>query len=359
MRAGPGTHGVSLSARDEPPIRGEVHTAGVEQMSGTTTWVHTAGGWQPHAPDHRGHGQVLWVRVAEPDQLADVAAGLGLDADVVRAAGTRGTASGRRATGAGSGHGRPHVEHLAGGGVYLSAPTVAFDETTADVLTGTVTCLVLDAVVLTAETGRAGVLAGVAERLIEPGASADRRSAGVLRALLSCLVASAADVEIALADQVQVLEEAVFSAERGAPVEQIYALKREVAEARRALVPLEVELPELASDSDDRGATDAWVRRRSTAVDRLDRRLAAHDGLLGDMLSAHLALVSVRQNDDVRRISAWAAIAAAPTLLASIYGMNFEHMPELVWPVGYPLALGVMLGLCLGLYRLFVRSGWL
>ena len=75
------------------------------------------------------------------------------------------------------------------------------------------------------------------------------------------------------------------------------------------------------------------------------------------MLSVHLSQVSVRQNEDVRKISSWAAIAAAPTLVASIYGMNFEHMPELTWTFGYPLAIAAMGAVCYSLYRLFRRSG--
>jgi magnesium transporter len=67
----------------------------------------------------------------------------------------------------------------------------------------------------------------------------------------------------------------------------------------------------------------------------------------------------VRQNEDVRKISSWAAIAAAPTLVASIYGMNFQHMPELDWTYGYPIALAAMAIICGSLYALFRRSGWL
>ena len=69
--------------------------------------------------------------------------------------------------------------------------------------------------------------------------------------------------------------------------------------------------------------------------------------------------VTVQQNDDVRRISAIVAILAVPTMLAGIYGMNFEHMPELGWSFGYPLVLAVMLTLCALLYRFFRRAGWL
>jgi magnesium transporter len=77
------------------------------------------------------------------------------------------------------------------------------------------------------------------------------------------------------------------------------------------------------------------------------------------VLQANLTEVSVRQNDDMRRISAWVAIWAIPTLLAGIYGMNFKHLPELEWAFGYPLVLVVMALICLALYRGFRRSGWL
>jgi magnesium transporter len=69
--------------------------------------------------------------------------------------------------------------------------------------------------------------------------------------------------------------------------------------------------------------------------------------------------VSVRQNEDVRRISAWAAIIAVPTLISGIYGMNFEEMPELSWTLGYPFAISVMALLCVGLYSYFRKVGWL
>ncbi|WP_024288583.1 magnesium and cobalt transport protein CorA [Cellulomonas sp. KRMCY2] len=320
----------------------------MEQLSGATTWLHSPAGWREAPPGARQAGEVIWVRATDRADFAELAPQLGLPVDVVRDAGTHGP-SGR--------HHRPHVEHLEGG-VFLTAPTIIFRDSTTDVLTGEVTCLVLDGVVLTAETGTAGILDLVAERLTEP-TTTDRLSAGVLSALLSALVMTASDVELALGEEVEELEKAVFSPGHTTPVERIYALKREIAEARRALVPLGTELPELVSDPDDHASADAWVRRLSTAVDRLDGRLDAHDDLLADMLSAHLALVSVRQNDDVRRISAWAAILAAPTLIASVYGMNFQNMPELGWPWAYPLVVGLMAAMCVALHRLFTRSGWL
>jgi magnesium transporter len=83
------------------------------------------------------------------------------------------------------------------------------------------------------------------------------------------------------------------------------------------------------------------------------------DDLLGSVLNANLAQVGVQQNSDMRRISAWVAIAAVPTAIAGIYGMNFDHMPELRWTLGYPMALLLMATICVGLYRGFKRSGWL
>jgi magnesium transporter len=91
-----------------------------------------------------------------------------------------------------------------------------------------------------------------------------------------------------------------------------------------------------------------------------------HDRMLTDVLSADLAQVSirqtrtaVRQNEDMRKISAWAAIALVPTAIAGIYGMNFENMPELQWEYGYFMVLGVIFTVCFTLHRLFRRNGWL
>jgi magnesium transporter len=92
---------------------------------------------------------------------------------------------------------------------------------------------------------------------------------------------------------------------------------------------------------------------------RAHEQLEGYRDLLTSVLSANLAQVTVRQNEDVRRISAIVAIVAVPTMIAGIYGMNFEHMPELGWTFGYPLVLAVMVAICFTLYRYFKRVGWL
>ncbi|HQQ77992.1 MAG TPA: CorA family divalent cation transporter, partial [Thermoanaerobaculia bacterium] len=92
---------------------------------------------------------------------------------------------------------------------------------------------------------------------------------------------------------------------------------------------------------------------------RVIEQLEGDRDLLTSILQSNLTQVSILQNEDMRKISSWAAIFAVPTMIAGIYGMNFQHMPELKSPWGYPFALGLMLVVCSGLYRAFKRSGWL
>ncbi len=179
------------------------------------------------------------------------------------------------------------------------------------------------------------------------------------------------DYERAIAsidDDVAEIEAQVFSTSGGDHAERIYKLKREVLEFRRAVVPLAAPLERLAAGSVQgippelapyfRDVHDHLLR----AADTID----AQDRLLTDVLQANVArvtvaqsAVAVRQNEDMRKISAWAAIALVPTAIAGIYGMNFENMPELTWEYGYFLVLGVIVTACLALHRLFRHNGWL
>lgn len=88
-------------------------------------------------------------------------------------------------------------------------------------------------------------------------------------------------------------------------------------------------------------------------------RINSYDELLTSLITAALARTGMQQNLDLRKISAWVAIASVPTMLAAVYGMNFEHMPELQWVWGYPAVLGVMATVCLSLYGTFRRNHWL
>jgi magnesium transporter len=186
-----------------------------------------------------------------------------------------------------------------------------------------------------------------------------------LAAVLPCVVDHAAEdygpVLAALNNAVEEVEGAVFSNAEPRPTERIYRLSRQLLEFRRAVAPLTEMLDRLAAGSTTAAGERLKQRYRERRAHLL-HLVELTDGLgnlLSNVLQANLTEVSVRQNDDMRRISAWVAIWAVPTLLAGIYGMNFRHLPELEWAFGYPLVLVVMALICVGLYRGFRRSGWL
>jgi magnesium transporter len=157
------------------------------------------------------------------------------------------------------------------------------------------------------------------------------------------------------------LEADVFSDRRADSTQRIYGLKREVLDLHKAVAPL-VEPVERLERSDFPVIRHELRPYFRDVRDHLIRYIHDIDGsreLLTSILAANLTQASVRQNEDVRKISAWAAIIAVPTLITGIYGMNFEHMPELGWRVGYPLAIAVMVLVCVLLYRNFKRAGWL
>jgi magnesium transporter len=185
--------------------------------------------------------------------------------------------------------------------------------------------------------------------------------AAVLPSVADHAVEGFGHVLAAINDAVEEVEEAVFTPGGPRPTERIYKLTRQVLELRRAMVPLTEMLDRLAGEAQT-PARDRLRRRFREQRARLQHLVEGADGLddlLSNMLQAYLTEVSVRQNDDMRKISAWVAIWAVPTLLAGIYGMNFRHMPELDWRFAYPVVLAVMVAICLGLYRGFRRSGWL
>jgi magnesium transporter len=153
----------------------------------------------------------------------------------------------------------------------------------------------------------------------------------------------------------------VFSPSSSNPSGRIYQLKRAVLDLHAALGPLVPAVEKLAAiehpliDEDMR----PYFRDVHDHLLRANGQVQGFRELLTSVLAANLTQASVRQNEDVRKISAWAAIIAVPTLITGIYGMNFEHMPELGWTLGYPLALFLMAAACLLLYRRFRRVGWL
>jgi magnesium transporter len=145
------------------------------------------------------------------------------------------------------------------------------------------------------------------------------------------------------------------------PTERIFKLEREVLEFQRAVSGLVPAVDRLARGHFDVVPEDLhpYFRDVFDHLVRVNGRIETFRELLGSALQANLTQVSVRQNEDMRKISAWVAILAVPTGVAGIYGMNFDHMPELHWRYGYPMVLSAILLICTYLYWRFRRAGWL
>ncbi len=180
-------------------------------------------------------------------------------------------------------------------------------------------------------------------------------------AILDKVVDDYAPVTDGIDDDIEEVETDVFDDDSPAPTARIYRLKREVIEFHRAVYPLLGPLEAL-----ERGAYQQvpeelrrFFRDVHDHARRADELVNSQRELLTSILEANLALVSVSQNEVVKKISAYAAVIAVPTFIASNYGMNFEHMPELGSPLGYPLALAVMAISVLVLVGFFRRIDWL
>ncbi len=183
----------------------------------------------------------------------------------------------------------------------------------------------------------------------------------VLYAVCDRVVDSYEAVAQALEIDVDEVEESVFAPSRSQDSRRIYILKRELAEVRRAVTPLREPMHRFATGSVPFVTQEAAPFFRDVAdhVLRVTEVVETLDTLLSTAFQAHLARISVQQNEDMRKISAWVAIAAVGTLVAGIYGMNFRDIPELQWRYGYLYALTLMGVASLILYRVFKKSGWL
>ena len=182
-----------------------------------------------------------------------------------------------------------------------------------------------------------------------------------LYAIVDRVVDGYAPALAGLENDVEEVETDVFSTSGESPVQRIYTLKREVLEFIRATSPLVDPVNRLAIGHYEQIHPEVRTYFRDVAdhLVRVHDQLEGTRDLLTSVLTANLTQVSVRQNEDVRKISAAVAIVAVPTMIAGIYGMNFEHMPELRWTYGYPLVVAAMTGICFALYRYFKRVGWL
>ena len=255
---------------------------------------------------------------------------------------------------------RAHIE-VRDDRVFAVFKVLGYVEETSDVETGQIAVWVGPSYVLSMRLGDPGQLARLRSALEQDPEQIALGPLAVLHGILDIVVDGYQGVVDELATDIGQVEERVFSPERTDDAAVIYKLKRENLEVRRAVDPLRP----LAASLLDHSYLDMPDDLRPFFHDlgehllRVSDLSAQHDILLGTVLEAARSRQAVQQNDDMRKISAWVAIAAVPTMIAGIYGMNFDNMPELHWEIGYYGVLALMGGSCLLLYRAFKRSGWL
>ncbi|MFL6097844.1 MAG: magnesium and cobalt transport protein CorA [Blastococcus sp.] len=218
-------------------------------------------------------------------------------------------------------------------------------------------------------------LSRVRRRLESEPALLAKGSEAVLYATLDAVVDGYSPVVAGLANDIDEIETEVFRGDPGVS-RRIYELSQEVLEFQRAAQPLTGILAAIMAGFDKYGVDEelrSYLRDVADHVTQVTERVEAFRLQLRDILTVNATLVAQRQNDEIRelteasiaqgeevkKISAWAAILFAPTLVGTVYGMNFDHMPELHWHLGYPLALGLMLLVSGVLYAVFKRRDWI
>ena len=255
---------------------------------------------------------------------------------------------------------RPKIENY-DGLTFFVIKTVFYNEERSEITTGELMCFVDKHFIVIVRHGEGSPLSTVRHDLEQKPDLLNLGPFSVLHAVVDRVIDEYTNIATELENDVINIETKVFGGQRKTYSQEIYFLKREVIEYRHAIEPLILPLQYLASDA----ATDIPTKMKPFFRDTLDHLQFANqhatgmDLLLTTVLQADLAHVQVRQNEDVRRISAWVALAAGPTMIAGIYGMNFETMPELTWKYGYPTVLVIITSLSALLFYKFKKSKWL
>ncbi len=293
-------------------------------------------------------GGFVWVGLHEPteEELGEVAAAFDLHdlaiEDAVKA------------------HQRPKLERY-DDSLFLVLKTLWYVDADDAVETGEISIFLGRDFVVTVRHGRGSGLAAAREGLEGDTRVLEHGPAAVVYAVCDRVVDEYVEVVDELQVDVDEVEASVFSEERTDDSVRIYALKREIAEVRRAVLPLREPMSRFAAGqvAEVDAAAAPFFRDVLDHLARTAEDVDTLDALLSTAFDAHVARISMQQNEDMRKISAGAALVVVPTLIAGIYGMNFTHMPELGWTWGYPFSLLLMGGVSGGLWWWFRRSGWL
>jgi magnesium transporter len=257
-------------------------------------------------------------------------------------------------------HQRPKLEHY-GDTLFVVLRAARYIDESETVEFGEIHVFVGTDFVVTVRHGEAPHLREVRRQMEGQPDLLRRGPAAILYAIMDRVVDDYEPVVAGLHNDIDEIETEVFSVNAGVS-RRIYELSREVVEFQRAVQPLPGMLSALIADFEAYGVDSELQRYLRDVQDhaiRVTEQVAGFRELLQNILSVNLAIVGLQQNDQVKRISAWAAILFAPTLVGTVYGMNFEYMPELNWTPGYPFALMLMLAVSVSLYVVFKRRGWL
>lgn len=252
-------------------------------------------------------------------------------------------------------HQRPKVERY-DNHLFMSIKTITY--TNDDIQTAEVSCFLGQRYLVTVRHGKGHDLREVRRRAESDEHELEHGPIAALYAVVDSVVDEYEDVASELEIDVQEVEASVFSAVRTSDASRIYRLKRETLEFRRAVVPLREPVQRFALGAMPEDA-QPYFRDIADHLARVNESIDSTDKLLDNALGAHLAQLSIQQNDDMRKLAAGATLFAVPTMIAGIYGMNFEYMPELSWTYGYPLVMLGIVVLCGVIFRAFRRNGWL
>ncbi|MCW2638056.1 MAG: corA [Dactylosporangium sp.] len=336
---------------------GADHHSGIVDCALYVDGLRQPGDWNYRdalaAARHSRNGFV-WLGLKEPDanELADIAEAFDLHElpveDAVKS------------------HQRPKVERY-GDMTFVTLRTARyvehaeFTETSEVVESGDVMMFIGEHFIITVRHGDAARLAPVRAGLGDEQDLLKQGPWAVAYAVYDLVVDVLIEVSAAIEEDIAVVEDSVFARQGRGRIQRIYQLKRELMEFKRAVLPLQRPLAGLATGqpADVPSEIRRYFRDVNDHLTRTVEQVMYFDDLLNSILAARLAQVSVDQNNDMRKIAAWAGIAAVWTAFAGIYGMNFAYMPELHWKYGYPGLLAVMVTVSLGMYRAFRRSGWL
>lgn len=264
------------------------------------------------------------------------------------------------------GHSRSKLEQF-GRTLFLVVSTVAYvpqrerPEASEIVTTGQIMVFVGNGFVMTVRRGSQTSLKRLRKAMEKHPSRLQHGPASVLYGVLDTVVDDYLQVVNDFAEDIDEAEALVFSPEGASEVELVYQIKRELIEFKRAVTPLSMPLHNLATRPYKAIPADAQAYFREVADHHTEAREAiqSYDEVLSTMLAASLNRLSVDENQDMRKISAFVAIAAVPTLIAGIYGMNFDNMPELHSEYGYFVVWAVILALMATLFGLFRRNKWL